>query len=30
MVKISFVGSDGSKTSATRKVTLIEKTKKKG
>jgi len=29
-VKISFVGSDGQKTSTTRKVTLIEKTKKKG
>jgi len=29
-VKISFVGSDGTKTTVTRKVTLIEKTKKKG
>jgi hypothetical protein len=29
-VKISFVGSDGTKTSVTRKVTLVEKTKKKG
>jgi Asp-tRNA(Asn)/Glu-tRNA(Gln) amidotransferase A subunit family amidase len=29
-VKISFVGSDGSKASTTHKVTLVEKTKKKG
>jgi amidase len=29
-VKVTFVGSDGTKSSATHKVTLIEKTKKKG
>jgi amidase len=29
-VKISFVGSDGTKTTATRSVTLVEKTKTKG